>query len=61
MQTFVRDGNIRDVGQLQLSYLQLEFWVISVEIFLEKIYKASDVELQQFHQLALGTFNKVFT
>ena len=48
--------------RLQLSYLQLEFWGISVEIFSEEwIYEAFHSEFQHFHQLAFCTFNKVVT
>ena len=54
--------NVRDVCQLQLSYLQLELWGISVEIFSEEwIYEAFHSEFQHFHQLAFCTFNNVVT
>ena len=48
MQTFVRHGNVRDVCQLWLSYLQLAFWGISVNFF-------GGVDLQSFSHL-LSTF-----
>ena len=58
----MRHGNVRDVCQPWLSYLQFEFWGISLEILLEEwIYKAFHSDSQQFHQTSFSTFNKVVT
>ena len=62
MQTFTRDADVISVLFLWLSYLQLEFAGLSIELFMEEwIFGSHSLQFQQLHHDVLEMFTRVMS